>query len=222
VYDNGWKPLEDEDPRVAELSELLQNQQAHPPEVRKPDFRNRNSVARKTSDIATRHPDYTGVPTNGGRYDREVLSDLLADPARMLREAEAIRRQIVRDADKLPIIDVDLDGCTADEGQVLRQLHLRRERDPHLRRKVIQARKGHGEPIVCEACGFDFRATYGERGADYIECHHRVPLHASGPTTTRVQDLALLCANCHRMIHRTAPWLTVEELIDLLKGNHRS
>jgi putative restriction endonuclease len=30
--------------------------------------------------------------------------------------------------------------------------------------------------------------------------------------TTRLEDLALLCANCHRMIHRASPWLSVEEL----------
>ncbi|WP_082179747.1 hypothetical protein [Acetobacter pasteurianus] len=36
-------------------------------------------------------------------------------------------------------------------------------------------------------------------------------------TITKLGDLALLCANCHRMIHAQRPWLTLEELVVLLK-----
>jgi hypothetical protein len=49
------------------------------------------------------------------------------------------------------------------------------------------------------------------------ECHHVVPLHVSGATTTKLADLAILCANCHRMIHRGDPWLTPDELRDLVR-----
>ena len=52
---------------------------------------------------------------------------------------------------------------------------------------------------------------YGSRGKDYVEVHHLTPLHVSGETTTKPSDLAILCANCHRMVHR-APWTTPEEL----------
>ncbi|MHA7286576.1 HNH endonuclease [Arthrobacter sp. MDT3-44] len=58
----------------------------------------------------------------------------------------------------------------------------------------------------------------GHRGHDYIDVHHILPLHASGPTTTRLQDLALLCANRHRMIHRGNPWLTPNELRAMLSS----
>jgi 5-methylcytosine-specific restriction protein A len=71
--------------------------------------------------------------------------------------------------------------------------------------------------LTCEACGFDFFKRYGERGGGYIECHHRIPLSESGPTQTRLKDLALVCSNCHRMIHRrTNDWLSLEELKALL------
>ncbi|MDN5896921.1 MAG: HNH endonuclease, partial [Nocardioides sp.] len=69
-----------------------------------------------------------------------------------------------------------------------------------------------GLPISCEVCAFDFGATYGALGEGYVEVHHRLPLHASGPVKTRLEDLALLCSNCHRMIHRARPWLTPEGL----------
>jgi 5-methylcytosine-specific restriction protein A len=58
----------------------------------------------------------------------------------------------------------------------------------------------HGQAIACEVCGFDVSIAHGERGSDYIECHHRTPLHTTGPTVTRLKDLALICSNCHRML----------------------
>jgi 5-methylcytosine-specific restriction enzyme A len=67
--------------------------------------------------------------------------------------------------------------------------------------------------LACEICGFDFEATYGERGTGFIEVHHGVPLHLLKPgTKTKLDDLHLLCANCHRMIHYRRPWLTVGQL----------
>lgn len=70
--------------------------------------------------------------------------------------------------------------------------HLRRERDPRLRREKIADAKRRGLPIACEVCGFDFGRAYGPHGADFIECHHRTPLHVTGQTQTRKADLALL------------------------------
>lgn len=66
----------------------------------------------------------------------------------------------------------------------------------------------------CEACDFNFEARYGELGKHYIECHHVDPLgnHDSPSTTTTVRDVRMLCANCHRMVHRQRPPMPVEEL----------
>ncbi|MDP6032209.1 MAG: HNH endonuclease [Alphaproteobacteria bacterium] len=33
---------------------------------------------------------------------------------------------------------------------------------------------------------------------------------------TKLSDLVLLCSNCHRMVHRKRPWLTVRELRELI------
>ncbi|MFE5143264.1 HNH endonuclease [Streptomyces fagopyri] len=64
-------------------------------------------------------------------------------------------------------------------------------------------------------CSFVFSTAYGELGAGYIEVHHRPPLHISGVTETRIADLALLCADCHRMCHKSFPgesWRTPADL----------
>ena len=49
-------------------------------------------------------------------------------------------------------------------------------------------------------------------GENYIECHHDIPLHKLKPNTlTTIDDLRLVCANCHRMLHRN-PYLHTNEL----------
>ena len=69
------------------------------------------------------------------------------------------------------------------------------------------------------ACGFDFAAAYGDRGEGFIEAHHKVPVSQMREgDKTQVQDIAMLCSNCHRMIHR-APLMTVEKLAALV-GRH--
>ncbi|WP_212825629.1 HNH endonuclease [Polymorphospora rubra] len=217
VEANGWRQLDAADQRVKELSELLQSPAIHPVDQRGPEFRNAAGVGRKTADIATAHPQYLGKKTNGNRLDREVLDDFIARPAEMHAVAAAIRTALAADEPPTAGPDPDVPDPTADEGGVLLRLHLRRERDPKIRRAKIADAKRHGLAIACEICGFDFAKTYGVRGTDYIECHHRTPLHVTGPTKTRLADLALICSNCHRMIHRTKPWLTVEELQSVMQ-----
>lgn len=90
-----WRWLPANDPRVIDLSRLLQRLPLIPPEQRDEKFRNPNGVARKTSNIATWHPDYSGKPTNGGALDREVLNDFLQRPDEMRAAAEAIRAGVL-------------------------------------------------------------------------------------------------------------------------------
>ena len=215
VADNGWRQLDASRQPVKELSALLQTHVIHPAEKRNPDFRNPAGVALKTYNIASEHPEYSGSRSNGNRLDGEVLNDFLRDPVEMRALAARIRELVADPATlsvetRLP--DPDAEGAAAQEGGVALRAHLRRERDPSLKGRKLADARHRGVPIVCESCGFDFGKVYGARGTDYIECHHRIPLHASGPTSTRLSDLALICSNCHRMIHRTKPWLTVEEL----------
>ena len=83
------------------------------------------------------------------------------------------------------------------------------ERDNTLRERAIAT---HG--LGCQVCGFNFERRYGEFGAGYVEVHHMVPLADYGVRTTDpATDLSVLCANCHRMIHRTrGVCLTLDEL----------
>lgn len=75
-----------------------------------------------------------------------------------------------------------------------------------------QAFKTHG--YNCAACGFNFEKYYGAWGRDFGEVHHLHPLSENSERDTNPErDLAVLCANCHRMIHRKKGiTLTIEEL----------
>ena len=76
------------------------------------------------------------------------------------------------------------------------------------------ARAYHG--TICQTCGFDFGAVYGELGAGYIECHHLNPLGEQGGNAQEVtvREVAVLCSNCHRIIHHRRPALSIELLAE--------
>ncbi len=75
----------------------------------------------------------------------------------------------------------------------------------------------------CRACGFEYPPKYGELGEGYIECHHLSPL-AERPecewtdeVRTNLDQVTVLCANCHRMIHRHRPALSLDELLQAIQ-----
>jgi 5-methylcytosine-specific restriction protein A len=73
----------------------------------------------------------------------------------------------------------------------------------------------------CQVCGFDFESVYGKWGLEFAEVHHLIPLaelKGKEQKTDPKKDLAILCANCHRMVHRKKGLtLTLEELRNKLK-----
>ncbi|GIC75999.1 HNH endonuclease [Moritella sp. F3] len=106
-----------------------------------------------------------------------------------------------------------------EEGQLVYKTHLRRERnsDIVIRKKEL-ALDLYGS-LSCEVCHFNFTDVYGIRGKDYIECHHKNPLSDTKVgVKTKLDDLALLCANCHRVIHRYKPWITIDKLRSLISA----
>lgn len=113
---------------------------------------------------------------------------------------------------------IDPDADSFPEGRVLFRLHRLRERNKEVieRAKAI-ALKRDGKLARC-VCRFDFAAAYGPLGEGFIEGHHTTPLsELTGQTTTSVADIALVCSNCHRMLHRRRPWPTISQLSSILK-----
>lgn len=89
------------------------------------------------------------------------------------------------------------------------------ERNPKARAACI-AHYGY----ICASCNFDFSATYGELGKNFIHVHHINPIAASVEEyiIDPVNDLIPVCPNCHAMIHKANPCLSISELRIILKN----
>ena len=114
-----------------------------------------------------------------------------------------------------PALDVDIHGLTtgAIEGRARLVMHLERERN----QTVVRNKKKLAKSLNCEVCGFSFKRAYGDTAAAYCEVHHLVPLSdIERNAETRMEDLAIICANCHRVAHLRNPPYTLAQVKGML------
>jgi 5-methylcytosine-specific restriction protein A len=194
------------DKRVRELSELLRSLPYHRIAARKESFRNADGVAFKLQNLRQ-------VATGKGlgnvaNADREVWNELGRDRQRTKQLAALIRSTL--DEARHPEDD-PVDEEVFFEGRLVTKAHIRRERNRKVRARLIELRRKKGL-MRCDVCGCAPKNAIQEA---IFEAHHVVPLSAALERGTRIRDLALLCANCHRMIHRAIGdakrWLSVED-----------
>jgi 5-methylcytosine-specific restriction protein A len=164
------------------------------------------------ADIGTRDPRTPRPQTSGSRLDAEVWTRFRDNPDEAATLATEIRRGI----------DLGLESTTEEEeeierseGRIVYRLHRYVERDRALVARKKSAVLNKTGALACEVCAFDFAARYREVGEGFAEVHHLRPLHL-GETVTRLEDLAILCANCHRIAHRMDGWPTIEALRTIL------
>lgn len=102
------------------------------------------------------------------------------------------------------------------EGRLLYIQHKKRERNPQLVKDAKRKfRQEHGGKLYCELCNFNFLDYYG---IDYIEVHHLKAMHLMEDNEeTSLEDVKLVCANCHRVIHSEEPQLNIETVIEKIK-----
>jgi 5-methylcytosine-specific restriction protein A len=208
---------------IIALSKTLQKlgQRLFSPSERADSFRNANGVYMKLMNFRRLDPEYTSGGkkglSRGAKGEEEVWEEFANDPARCQAVADAIIATLDDPEAGGPESDLTDDIEEAAEGRLLTRKHLARERNRKLvETKRKQALKKLGK-LECEVCKFDFATKYGSRGDGFIECHHTKPVATlTEGHKTHINDLALVCANCHRIIHRAKPWLSVEGLKKLL------
>jgi 5-methylcytosine-specific restriction protein A len=199
-------------PQLRDLSRELNRIAEHSGVARSESYRSPESVVMKMMNFRSFDDEYPGEGLRAaGHADRQVWDDFATDRNRLGIIAQAIRAAYRAPVPEIAWIQNEIEEAV--EGEALTRAHLTREREPRL----VHAKKGKvlrdTGRLECEVCGFDFCSIYGERGRGYIECHHVQPLSTLRPgTKTRLIDLALVCANCHRMLHRSRPWPTIAEL----------
>lgn len=138
-------------------------------------------------------------------YHSHTTRKLIGEPARFI----LYPLDVMPDDEKGDLIDVEPSYRTISEGKEKTRIQTYLERNPRLRKQAIMI---HG--TTCAVCGFNFAEKYGNFGEGYIEIHHLKP-HASIRGERAVDprtDLVPVCSNCHRMIHKPDPMLTIEEL----------
>ncbi len=106
---------------------------------------------------------------------------------------------------------------TVIEGNSVLAVHLRYERNSIFIRKIKERALANNKMLNCQVCGFSFIERYGKIGEGFIEAHHKKPFsEIKQKTMTSKDDIALVCSNCHRMLHRDNLAIDVEELKGLL------
>ncbi|MCG7865449.1 MAG: hypothetical protein JAY74_03645 [Candidatus Thiodiazotropha taylori] len=127
-----------------------------------------------------------------------------------------VAQAIIINAVSLPKVIVDEatdENDEASEGRILTRVHKMRERNQGLVSKKKSRVLERTGKLECEVCGFDFSERYGELGYGFAECHNTKLVSTLKPDVrTKIKDLAIVCANCHRMLHRVKPWISIEEL----------
>ena len=108
---------------------------------------------------------------------------------------------------------IEDDESAFPEGKEKFKQHRYYERDGKIARRAKAQRLAKTGKLECEVCRLDYAARYGEIGRGFIEAHHKTPVsQLAGTRKTKIEDLALVCSSCHRMLHRSDPLLTVEQL----------
>jgi 5-methylcytosine-specific restriction protein A len=153
----------------------------------------------------------------GGKQEKDVWDRFSSDRDALLAAVIRIRAAGNPQTAALP---PEEDEGEAVEGRILFREHRVRERDRELVNKTKSAAMRRHGRLACEVCHFDFSERYGLLGADFIECHHTIPLASSGARVTKSSDLALVCSNCHRMLHCSHEPLTIAALRELIAAAH--
>lgn len=220
---SGRKAPGNSDSAVNELS-LLLNKFWQSETNKLATLRNVNGVCMKIMNFMRLDPAYTQTGrvglSRGNKLEEVVWREYADNPEKLSQVAQAIRASItdgslLEESTARHTFDDDLE---AEEGKILTRIHFQRERNARL----VKAKKAQQlaiyDKLVCEVCGFDFYAIYGERGNGFIECHHISPLcELTENTKTSLSMLRLICSNCHRMIHIKKPWFTIDELKSIIK-----
>ena len=191
-----------------------------PPDVKRNDrFRNPAGVRFKLQNLQS-------VETKRGlknisTIDRIIMAEYANKPEVIKGMAGQIRLALQSNIEgmKEPYFDDDIEFS---EGRILTEIHKRRERHPGLRKALIAKRRKDGG-LRCEICDWTCPIVDKAFHESAYEAHHLWPLSAGLAIKTKFIDLALLCATCHRLVHRAIAlekrWLSLEECRLLLSAN---
>lgn len=158
--------------------------------------------------------DYEYGHVFGKEYSVEALpkdEKLILDLQKML---DLYSKSIYRDGYDSSDNNVEVNAENKLAEQRTYKMHLRMERT-YNNSKLVKRKLGYR----CQICTFDFEKIYGHIGYQFIESHHLKPMAELTEGKKYIfnwDDFAVLCSNCHSMVHRRNPPYTLEEMLTLI------
>jgi hypothetical protein len=124
----------------------------------------------------------------------EVVAQSLRATGEITERSAALLDTLLGDG----LVQVALPTGTFKEGERRRVNHEAVERSRKVRALALAM---HG--TTCQVCQFSFAERYGGVGDGFAEVHHLQPLGGARGSVDvdPATDVAVLCANCHRMVH---------------------
>lgn len=208
---------------VIQVSRYLNQLPVHDQSVRASNFRNPNGVALKIANLRAFDRSTSSVGMRGGsRLDREIYEEFEDQPEQVARAAQEVLQRYGLAGG--PTVTDDLrraaEQPTSYQTRFDRYaLHLVLEQDMN----TNAARRQQARSLTCEVCGFDFGRMYGTRGEGYIEYHHRAPLaDLVAGMRPSPEDLHLICANRHAMLHLGDDPISLVDLKEMVRNAQRA
>jgi len=151
----------------------------------------------------------------GNEYPAYAFNAVEAKNYFLSRGYEVVDRR----AEAEEIVVEEDDESDFPEGREVFKTHRHLERDGKIPIRAKAKRLAETGALECEVCGVDFHKIYGTHGHGFIEAHHTVPVsELSGSEKTKLNELALVCSNCHRMLHRGKKLLSIAQLKEIVRG----
>lgn len=170
---------------------------------------------------------YVEITNDGKNHlkrNQKILNYLLVNDFEYSDLTENLK-EIEKNEDKRKIQTFDENILIQEGLKKVREVKVY-ERSSTLRNYAIEhfTVKNH---ISCQCCSFDFEDFYGsEIGKGFIEIHHTKPIFQyedddlENTLENALKNLAPVCSNCHRMIHRN--WskpLEIQYLMSKIEEN---
>lgn len=206
LYSAGDERLNAESKPIQELSVLLNELPIIPAEKRKANFRSCKGIAQQLS--LFRKSFYKGQKDKDVGESFYSTAILFKDDVSYLHEiAEAVRYNKHSFA-QFSFGNIN-EGDDWIEGALLGHLHCAIEKQAELKMPLVAS---------CEVCGLDLSQMYLESAGILTEAHLLVPItQTKADAHYNASDFIMVCPACHKVLHRTRPWLSRQEVHYILR-----
>lgn len=148
------------------------------------------------------------------RLNKDSLKYLINNNFKWEDTADALNN-LTNNLGKFEEFDEDIVITEGIDAYLLSKKYTRSQK---LRNQAIEFYSQKNNGLFCDICRFDFKEVYGNPAKGYIEMHHLKPIYMyrdgdeQKTIDKAISNLIPVCANCHRVIHRSRPPYPINEV----------